>query len=386
MPPDGGDARRAASGTQLLAAAAGLLVLYAAWRMDQGWADRHFLPAWAYPWETQLRILFWLRIVLAAVGAAILLLLRRWASRAVAAGRGRNALASALTALLAVALAFVAVEIVLHTRTWSSAQERWDRQEPLRARDAEYGWSFVPNHAGTVALHGRVVHYNSGPFGYRVAAAGQAPDFARPTIVFAGESITLGYGLQWPETIPAQVQALTGVQSVNMGVNAHATDQILMRLHRELPRFAHPIAVVIPFVSCLFDRNLDTDRPHLDADLRWHPGDRPSFRIVELARRAVRYRSGRAIAEGTAMTRRAIKAMIAMARRRGARALVVVPQFLPESYREAQVRRAVLDGGGIPYLLVPVPAEWRFPVDRHPTPAGARAIALRVAAALARAR
>lgn len=386
MPPDGGDARRAAAGAQLVAAAAGLLVVYAAWRMDQGWVDRHFLPAWAYPWETQLRILFWLRIVVAGVGAAILLLVRPWAARAVASGRGRQALGSAVAALLAVALAFVAVEVILHTRTWNSAQERWDRQEPLRARDAEYGWSFVPNHAGSVALHGRVVRYDTGPFGYRVAAPGQAPDFASPTIVFAGESITLGYGLQWAETIPAQVQALTGVQSVDMAVNAHATDQTLMRLRRELPRFAHPAAVVIPFVPCLFDRNLDTDRPHLDADLRWHAGDRPSFRIVELARRAVRYRSDRAVADGIAMTQRALKAMIAMAQARGARALVLVPQFLPESYREAQVRRAVLDRGGIPYLLVPVPAEWRFPVDRHPTPAGASAISRKIAGALASSR
>jgi lysophospholipase L1-like esterase len=386
MPSSEGEARPRAAGVQLLCAAVGLALLFAAWSMNGGWAERHFLPAWAYPWETQLKVLLGLRIVVAATGLAILLLLRPWAARAVVAGRGRQALTSAATAAAAVALAFVAVEIILHTRTWQSAQERWDKQEPLRARNAEYGWTFVPNHAGKVALHGRMIHYDTGPHGYRVAAAGEAPDFARPAIVFAGESITLGYGLEWPETVPAQVQALTGVQAVNMAVNAHATDQTLLRLRRELPRFAHPAAVVIPFVPCLFDRNLDTDRPHLDAELGWHAGDRPSFRIVELARRAARYRTERAIAEGTRMTRRALKAMIAMAQARGARALIVVPQFLPESDREAQVRRAVLDTGGIPYLLVPIPAEWRFPVDRHPTPAGARLLAERIAAALASAR
>jgi hypothetical protein len=287
-----------------------------------------------------------------------------------------------VVALLAVAAAFAAVEAILHTRTWLSAQERWDRQEPLRAPDAEYGWTFVPNHAGTLALHGRTLHYDAGPYGYRVAKAGAAPDFNAPTIVFAGESITLGYGLEWPETIPAQVQALTGVQAVDMGVNAHATDQIFLRLRRELPRFARPVAVIIPFVPALFDRNLDTDRPHLDAALRWHPADAPSFRIVELARRAVRYRSEAAIAQGTAMTRRALKAMIAMAEACGARAIVLVPQFLPESAREAQVRRAVLDEGGIPYLLAPLPAEWRFPVDRHPTATGARSLALAIVSEL----
>jgi len=384
MPSNGGDARRpAAAAVQLLGAALGLVILYAAWRMDAAWADRHFLPAWAYSWETQLRILFWLRVAVALAGLAVLLLLTPWAARAAAAGRGRRALGSALAALAAVALAFVAVELLLHTRGWQSAQERWDSQEPLRARDADYGWTFVPNHRGTVALHGRTVHYATGPFGYRVEAAGKAPDFAAPTFLFAGESIMLGYGLEWPETIPAQVQAMTGVQAVNMAVNAHATDQMLMRLRRELPRFPRPSAVVIPFVPCLFDRNLDTDRPHLDAALRRRPADPPSYRIVELARRAVRYRGDQAIAEGTAMTRAALKAAIALARARGARTLVVVPQFLPESRREAEVRKAVLDDGGIPYLLVPVRPEWRFPVDRHPTPEGARALAARIAAALA---
>jgi hypothetical protein len=71
-----------------------------------------------------------------------------------------------------------------------------------------------------------------------------------------------------------------------------------------------------------------------------------------------------------------------MVHSRGARAIVFVPQFLPESYREAQVRRAVLDQGAIPYVLIPIRPEWRFPVDRHPTPTGARAIAEAVAKAL----
>src|SRR5438067_6497072 len=255
MPSNGGDRRSAVLAVQLLLGALGLAILYAAAAMSEGWAGRHFLPAWAYPWETQLRILFWLRVLVAAAGAAVLLLLRPWAARAAAAGRGQQALTSAATAGLAILLAFVAVETLLHLRTWRSAQERWDTQEPLRARDPVYGWSFVPNHAGTARLHGGTVHYDTGPFGYRVAAAGQVPDFTAPTILFAGESIVLGYGLQWRETIPAQVQVLTGVQAVDMAVNAHGTDQTYLRLRRELPRFAHPAAIVIPFATDLFDRN-----------------------------------------------------------------------------------------------------------------------------------
>jgi hypothetical protein len=382
MPLKEGVRPRATTAVSLAVGATGAALLLAAWRMDSAWANRHFLPAWAYGWDTQLRILFWLRLVVAAAGVLVLALILPWARRRTAAGRGREALRTALTALLAVALAFAAVEGILHTRTWRSTQERWDSQEPLRAPDPEYGWTFVPNHAGGVALHGRTLHYATGPFGYRIASPGAAPDFARPTILFAGESITLGYGLEWPETFPARVAALTGAQVVNMGVNAHAIDQIFLRLRRELPRFAHPVAVVVPFVPALFDRNLDTDRPHLDAQLRWHPPGRPSFRLVELARRAVRYRSEEAIAQGVAMTQAILRRTLAMARERGARAMVVVPQFLPESQREAEVRRAVLDAGGIPYLLVPIRPEWRYPVDRHPTPDGARSIAEAIAKAL----
>src|SRR5438309_4727940 len=214
-------------------AIAGAAILFAAWRIDAGWAQHHFLPAWAYSWETQLRILFWLRMAVAAAGLIVLLLIRPRTATAVAAGRGRQALVTALTSFVAVAAALLVVEGILHTRSWRSTQERWDKEEPLRARDAEYGWTFAENHAGTVALRGRTVHYATGPHGYRIPASGGGPDPTRPTIVFAGESILLGYGLEWPETIPAQVQALTGIHVANTAVNAHSADQTYLRLRRE---------------------------------------------------------------------------------------------------------------------------------------------------------
>src|SRR5205085_3109220 len=140
--------------------------------------------------------------------------------------------------------------------------EHWGSREPQRQRDDLTGWTFAPNHHGTALVDGRQIDYATDRFGYRVAAAGAQTDLSAPTILFAGESIIHGYGLQWPETIPAQVQAMTGIQAANIAVNAHATDQSYMRLRRELPRFAHPVAVVIPFQPMLFDRNLDEDRPY----------------------------------------------------------------------------------------------------------------------------
>jgi lysophospholipase L1-like esterase len=101
-----------------------------------------------------------------------------------------------------------------------------------------------------------------------------------------------------------------------------------------------------------------------------------------MARRVTRYRSSEAIEQGTEMTRAALARIFALAKARGARPLLLVPQFLPESEREREVRRDVLDAAHIPYLLVPVPAAERSPSHGHPDPRGARRIAEAVAAAL----
>jgi hypothetical protein len=363
-------------------AAIGLACLALALAAGPSWAEHHFLPVWTWSWTVQLRILLALRLLLAAIGLAIAWPLRRWAVRECAAGRGRAALGTALRCVAAALAALLVAELVLRTMTWRAALEQWNFVYPARVPDAEYGWSFAPNQASTVTLDGRVVHYAIGPFGYRLPRAGAVPDFARPTVIFAGESIVFGYGLEWSETIPARVQALTGIQAADIAINAHATDQIYLRLRRELPRFAHPVAVVIPFMPRLLDRNLDGDKPHLDAQLRWHPAGAPPIRLVELARRMVRYRDPASITRGEATTTAVLAAAIAMVEKRGARAIILVPQYLPEVKGERDIRRQVLDRAGIPYLLVPVPQKWRSPTHQHPTPAGAAALAAAVAGAI----
>ena len=82
------------------------------------------------------------------------------------------------------------------------------------------------------------------------------------------------------------------------------------------------------------------------------------------------------------MTRQALSADIALVRARGAKPIVLVPQFLPEEARERAIRHDVLDMAGIDYLLVPIQSGWRRPGDGHPTPRGSRAIAEALAAEL----
>ncbi len=362
-------------------AVVGLVLVGLAAAAGRGWAEAHFLPAWAWPWDVQLRILLVLRIVAAFAGLVLMLAAPRLARR-VAEGCGRDIAFAAVSGLVAVVAAFGLTEGVLRTQTWHSVQERSDLAEPMRVRDPLLGWRFKADHAGLVHLGGRTVHYATESHGYRAQAVSAATDFQRPTVVFAGESIVFGYGLQWEETIPAQFERMTGIPAANIAVNAYSTDQSLMRLRQELSRFARPLAVVIPFVPVLLDRNLDRDRPHLDSALNWHPGERPPLRIVEIARRALRYRSTSSIRDGVATTQAALRQMMALARSRGAEPVIFVPQHKPEIPRETAVRRMVLDAGHIPYLLVWLPNDWRVPGDRHPDARADRAIAGAIAGVL----
>ena len=377
------DRTPAAIAAHLALGLAGLALIGAALAAGHPWADRHFLPSFAWPRARQLQIVDSLRIVVAVVGVLVLLLVRPRFARAVQGGRGRQVAISSLMVLIAVVAGIATTEAILRTRTWRSTQERWGIEEPRRVHDRELGWTFLRNHIGTKPVSGRLVTYAIDRFGYRVRAVDDPFDFDRPTILLAGESILLGYGLQWPETIAAHIHARTGQQVANLSVNAYATDQIYMRMRRELPRFRRPVAVVIPFVPMLFDRDLDRDRPHLDENLRWHAGRPPPWRLVELARRMLRYRSEQSIAAGVLMAQRVLRVEMALARSRGARPIILVPEYIPEEPTERAVRRNVLDAAGIPYLLVRLQPGWRLAEDRHPNPRGARAIAEAVTRALA---
>jgi hypothetical protein len=149
-----------------------------------------------------------------------------------------------------------------------------------------------------------------------------------------------GEGLTWDESIPAQAGATLGLQSANLAVHGYSTDQMYLRLTRELPRFTHPDAVVSIFMTELFGRNLDADRPHLGPGLVWHPAVLAP-RLVSLAGLLVPYRRDETVDLGVDMTRDALRAIMRLAHSRGAPALVVVPQ-LETGRRAACAARADL--------------------------------------------
>jgi hypothetical protein len=367
---------------ELVVAALGAGLLLWAATADVRWLDRHVLPDFYTPRERQILILTVVRLLTAGAGLALILGVRPWAGRLFTRNRlGRLAYETAPFAL-AVVLSLVASELLLSRLHWLGTQEVPAPREPLRRRDARLGWVFIPSREGVGRLGGRDIAYAFDGSGHRVRRLGDQVDVARPTILFTGESIMVGHGLTWDESIPAQVQALTGVQGANLAVEGYATDQSYLRLRDEWPRFQRPVAVVALFMPSLLRRTLDLDRPHLDAGLAWSPPVR-SLKLAEVARRAIPYRSERDIDRGVATARATLADTVALARQRGATPLILVPQLRPETPAEAVLRRRVLDEAGLPYLIVRLDPSWLIPHNRHPDARAARAMAAAVAGYLA---
>jgi hypothetical protein len=199
--------------------------------------------------------------------------------------------------------------------------------------------------------------------------------------LFIGESVMFGEGLTYEESIPAQIGAMMGVQTANLAVHGYGNDQAYLRLQKELPHFRRPLAVVSLFMTALFGRNLDQDRPHLGPGLVWLPPEDRS-RLSSLTKLVVPYRADTTVERGVTVTQEVLRATSELAQAHGATPLLVVLQFGHEAQPEEMLRRRVLDNASIPYALVEIDSSWRLPWDRHPNARAARAIATAIVSQL----
>ena len=326
-------------------ASAGIALVVCALAATQHWLDRHFLPSFFMPRRWYVLIETGVRICLALVGLLLALVLRRPIARLATVGPAR-----AIPVVVAAILAIGAGELVL--RTTSLRPHGWliPDEEPRRRPDTRLGWTLVPDRVGQNRIGGRPVDYAIDPAGYRVRRLDEPVDPVRPTLLFTGESVMFGEGLAWDESIPAQVGAMLGMQPANLAVHGYSSDQAYMHLQLELPRFRRPVAVISIFITALFGRNLDQDRPHLGADLGWMPPEQSS-RVLSLAKLLVPFRRERTVDRGVTMTRAMLHATIDLAHSRNATPLVLVPQLGPEDDLEASLRRRVLDDAQIPHVF-----------------------------------
>src|SRR5262249_51997963 len=154
------------------------------------------------------------------LGLLLVLVLRRQVGRTIGRAPGR---------MLGIAAAIVAAlgtsEIMLQQTEPRPSEWLRPDEEPLRVTDPRLGWVVVPSRTGRRVFGGRTIEYAIDPAGYRVRRVDEPVDPARPSIVFAGESVMFGEGLPWDETVPAQVEAMLKVQSANVAVHGYTTDQ-----------------------------------------------------------------------------------------------------------------------------------------------------------------
>jgi hypothetical protein len=360
---------------RIVIAMAGAALVVAAIAATHAWLDHHFLPSFFLPRRWFVAIHAIVRVSILLIGLALVVRARSVAARLTVLSWPAVHLA------IAAALALAAAEVVLQRTTLRTGSWFVPAEEPLRTFDAQLGWTFVPNRTGHAVVGGRSIEYALDRNGYRVGRAADAVDVNAPTIIFVGESMMFGEGLSWEESVPAQVGAMLNTQSANLAVHGYSTAQAFLKLRTDLPRFRQPVAVVTLFMSALFGRNLDDDRPHLGRELRWYPTTEHA-RLVTLAGWLVPYRRTETVDEGIAVTRETLHAIAMLARGRNAAALVVVPQFGPETAIERTLRQRIFEGADVNHVFVEIDNAWRLPWDRHPNARAAGLMATSVAARL----
>jgi hypothetical protein len=357
-------------------ASAGTALLVCALVANQGFLDRHFLPSFLFPRHWYVVLETFGRLAITILGALLVFVARPRAARIAARTPAR-----ALHVVIAVVSALGATELVLRHVHLGPSEWLSRDEEPRRLPDPRLGWIWAPVHTGHKTIGGRVIDYAIDPAGYRVNRVDEPVDPEQPTILFTGESVMFGEGLTWRESVPAQVGAILGVQTANLAVHGYGNDQAYLRLQTELPHFRWPLAVVSLFMTTLFGRNLDQDRPHLGRGLVWLP-PQPRSRLASLAKLFVAYRADATVERGVAVTREVFRATSDLARAHGATPLLVVLQFGHEEPPEQALRRRIVDDTGLPYVLVEIDPAWRLPWDRHPDARAAHAIGIAIASEL----
>ena len=174
--------------TEGLVALTGIGLIVLAILLTQSWLDRHLLPSFYLMRRWYVFLESTSRIVLALVGVFLLLVLRPQIGR-LAAERPSAVIAAAIAAVLAIVAGHL-------TLSWRHPSSDWllASVEPLRRPDPRLGWTFVPGREGHKTIGGRSISFAFDDAGYRVRSVNEPVDPARPTILFAGESVMAGEG------------------------------------------------------------------------------------------------------------------------------------------------------------------------------------------------
>jgi hypothetical protein len=386
---------------QVPAVLAGLALICAGWRIDARWFARHVLLPSFYDSLATRALLPGIRLGLFGVGATLLLIVRPWLRRRVV-DRSIAALSSgALRLATAVVVSLGVCELVLqHGASHAQWREIAVPTPDLRARLCEphprYGWWPRPSTSAPVTVGARTVEFAIDAEHDRAPSSDSVSDLARPSILFAGESVTIGTGVRYEESFPARAAAALGLQAVNLAAPGYGTDQAYLRLVDALPRYRQPVAVVTMFLPGMLGRNFQGWRPHLELGADRKPLVVPprvpaiESKLVDLVTEKLPFWSEGAIERSLQLTRALLADTAARARARGATPLFVVflwaePPPLAER-ADSELLHELLDAQGLSYVVVESDPRNKVPGDGHPDAQAHAQLADAIVAALRPAR
>jgi len=367
---------------ELVVVALGALALAWAWQADLRYCERHLLlRQYAFDDGEKDVARHW-RIVGALVGLALLFVVRpllgRWAGKRPAG----QALGDVARFSLALGLSLVASEIALRATHIGQSAEHAQTTIEVRIgeRDPRLGWVYTPSKRSLIQGV-RLIEYDVNAERNRAARIDDEPDVNAPTILFVGESITAGHGLQWEETYPALVGKALGVQVVDLGVHGYGSDQAFLRFVDALPRFKHVVAVVSFYIPAMLGRLSCNDHPHLVFPIE---GADPAvttaldLRVVNVLKRVVPYRAE----QDFDLLKQILRETDRRARERGAKMVFVYPQLNNESpRRDAWMVDELFHDQRLPVVDVDFGFE-PIPGDNHPNEASTQRLADAVVQAL----
>jgi hypothetical protein len=358
---------------------------------DPSWAERHVLASYCPRNAPEWTIAHGFRWIAGALGLLAAWKLAPAAARAVERRSWRPPGPSLLAIALAVAASLGVGEAYMrrqHRRLTGGepASARAAPTAPMTRPDPVLGWSYLPARTTWTDVGGRRVAYAIDADGDRTGSGAALPDRARPTVLFAGESIAFGYGLPYEETLPFLVGRDLGVQAVSLAVVGYGNDQAHLRVVEALPRFTRPLAVVTVFVPTQIKRNVDPWRPRLalgpgGALERVPPAGGP--RLARLLGQ-LPYHGDDALRVTAAI----LRATAVAAEARGALPLFVVtnygPACLPVESGEPWVVEELFVRQGLAFVRVDLGPEDLLPglFEAHPSLAGTRKLAAAVERAL----
>jgi hypothetical protein len=303
----------------LVVAVAAALLAFAR-HVDVPWFERYFALA-----ATHAYVVTMWRVALAGAALVLVVHVRPRAGRWVARVGAREASAASARMALSVFLALVASEVGLRILRLPRRSDMAVTAVSLGEKNPRYGWLFKASQSFTIETGGRPVHYAFNAEHDRARSTGDLPDPGKPSLLFVGESITVGHGLEWDESYPAIVGEALGLQVVDLGVDGYGSDQAFLRLADALPRFEHPVAIITFFMPGLVERVERVDHPRLVFDgveARLAPaGFVESLRLSQAFREIFAYRAEWAIRTTEEVFRQTAR----LAGERGARAIFVAP-------------------------------------------------------------